>query len=134
MRFAEPCRTCFDLLDVFVFEKATRIVVIRGMKLLRFLKKNHAPGITPTIRSFTWMNHGLNPNETQHADDGLGLQQEQHSMVLPNWESAYTFSKSGLTDERTRKKLLEAKIIFEHQSSQAGAPVSLFIVVACSEG
>jgi Na+/proline symporter len=41
-------------------------------------------------------------------------------------QDAYTFSKSVLTDNATRKKLLDGGVISEHQPTNGEAPVSLY--------
>jgi len=73
-----------------------------------------------------WLADGLDHSQMVERLNQLDLLPKQQNAILSLWKDAYTFSKSGLTHESTRQKLLEAGIISEYQSAGSGAPTSLY--------
>jgi Na+/proline symporter len=68
-----------------------------------------------------WQADGLNRQEMVDRLNRMKIQPPQQNAILSLWQDAYTFSKSGLTHEGTRKKLLKGGIFFAAQGANAEA-------------
>ena len=73
-----------------------------------------------------WQADGLNRSRMVDRLKRLDLRQSQQNAILSIWQDAYTFSKSAISNEETRRKLLQSGIIFDLEPAEAGAPVSFY--------
>lgn len=73
-----------------------------------------------------WQADGLNRAQMIERLKQLDIPQEQQNAFLSQWEDAYTFSKSVLTNNASREKLLESGILSELQPVESGGSVSRY--------